>query len=527
MKPKTFSISKYLPVLFLLVFLSFFAHLGNTPLFDADEGVYSEVTREMMANGNFTSIRLNGMPFFHKPPLYYWAQAASIKVLGLNEFGLRLPSAVAALLWCSSIFLFTRRFYDTRTAWYVSLFMAASLMGTLMARAATPDALVNLFLTLTLLNIYRFAHDGNKRHIYWSFMFTALGVLTRGTIVIVLPAMVSVIYFGFNKRWKDLAVLLFNPVGLMVFGLIVIPWYLGEFMLHGKAFFSDLLLLPEMTMHKYKFIGDSLPYYAFPLVVFIGTLPFSGLFLKAVFHLRSHLGDDLLQFMFIWFLLASLLATVSLPYSLLSSAYCFAPLVIIMARTADAFRHSINLFIWPLLLIALIFLIPYAAPYLAGSLENVIGRNAVTTGASYLDGSYRSILGGVMILLVLLPFVKSVTNPMKYAVLGLLFVGIIDFLIMPVMGDILQQPVKNAALLAKKDNLDVVTWRMPYPSFNVYAEMLTEERPPRKGDTVFTRTRFLGKNVHYETLFKKHDIVLIKVLKMPAAGPAEAFYPEK
>jgi len=166
MKPKSFSISKYLPVLLLLIFLSFFAHLGSTPLFDADEGVYSEVTREMMVNMDFTAALLNGMPLFHKPPLFYWAQAASIKILGLNEFGLRLPSAVAALLWAASIFLFTRRYYDTRTAWHACLYMTASLLVTLAARWATPETLFNLFLTLTMLNIYRFFHAGNKRNIY-------------------------------------------------------------------------------------------------------------------------------------------------------------------------------------------------------------------------------------------------------------------------------------------------------------------------------------------------------------------------
>ena len=91
----------------LLLFLSFFAHLGNVPLFDADEGAYCEVTREMVSRQDFTTALLNGMPFPHNPPLFYWSQAASIMILGLNEFALRLPSAIAAFLWVISIFLFT------------------------------------------------------------------------------------------------------------------------------------------------------------------------------------------------------------------------------------------------------------------------------------------------------------------------------------------------------------------------------------------------------------------------------------
>ena len=63
MKSETFSISKYIPVLLLVTFLSFFAHLGNLPLFDADEGTYSEVTREMLVNNDFTLVLLNEKPF--------------------------------------------------------------------------------------------------------------------------------------------------------------------------------------------------------------------------------------------------------------------------------------------------------------------------------------------------------------------------------------------------------------------------------------------------------------------------------
>ena len=478
MKPKPFSISKYLPVLFLLLFLSFFAHLGNVPLFDADEGAYSEVTREMVVNQDFTTALLNGMPFFHKPPLFYWAQAASIKILGLNEFGLRLPSAIAALLWVVSIFLFTRRCYDTRTAWHAALFMGASLLVTLIGRAATPEALLNLFLTLTLLNIYRFYHTGNKRHIYWSFMFAALGVLTKGAIALLLPAAVSIIFFGSTKRWKDLLLLFFNPVGLMVFGLIVIPWYLGEFMLHGEAFLGELLLLQGMETDNYNFIGGSLPYYSYPVFIIIGLLPFTAMFIKAVFHIRKLLSDDLMKFMVLWFLLAFLFLPLAQPKSFFSIAYCFPPLFIIMARVADVFRNPIILFIGPLLFMTLLFLMPLMAPYIAGSIAHEFARNALAEGAVYLDTFYQMTLGAVILLLAILPFIKPVPAPVKYGVLGLLFVSMINFLVLPIVGNILQQPIKSAALLAKKDKLEVVTWRIRPPSFNVYAEMLTEERSP-------------------------------------------------
>ena len=521
MKPKPFSISKHLPVLFLLIFLSFFAHLGNIPLFDADEGAYSEVTREMLQNQDFTSVLLNGMPFPHKPPLFYWAQAASIKILGLNEFGLRLPSAVAALLWAVSIFLFSRRYYDTRTAWHATLFMCASLPVTLVGRSATPEALLNLYLTLTLLNIYRFYHTGNKRHIYWSFMFAALGVLTKGFLAILLPVAVSFFFFGIKKRWKELLALFFNPVGLMVFGLIVIPWYLGEFMLHGEAFLSDLLMLPGVETYEYDFIGFSLPYYSYPVFIFIGLLPFSALSIKAIFHTGKMLSDDMMKFMIIWFLLAFLLLPLVQPKSIFAIAYCFPPLFIIMARTADVFRHSINLFIWPLLFIGLLLLMPYLAPYMAASIENESARKILETGMEYFDLSYQLTLGAVILLLALLPFIRPVSAPAKLGILGLLFVSIINFLVMPIMARTLQQPIKSAGLLAKKEKLDVIQWRIDHPSFNVYAEKITALRAPRTGDTVLTKSVYLGNNFKYKILFENQGVVLVKLLGIAADKSAD------
>jgi 4-amino-4-deoxy-L-arabinose transferase-like glycosyltransferase len=514
MKSETFNISKYFPVLLLIIFLSFFAHLGNLPLFDTDEGAYSEVTREMLANNNFTLALLNDMPFFHKPPLFFWAQAASIKILGLNEFALRLPSAMAALFWAASIFLFTRRFFDTRSAWYATLFMASSFFVTIIGRAATPEAMINLFLTLTLLNIYRFYHTANKRYVYWAFMFAALGVLTKGSIAILLPVAVSFAFFALKKKNKEFFQLLFNPVGLIVFGLIVVPWYLAEFMLYGEAFLSDLFLLQKAEPHHFNFIGSSLPYYSYPVLFLIGLLPNTGFFIKSLSQIRKLISDDLIKFLIIWFLIAILFLPLSHPKSPFSLVYCLPPLFIIMSRVTESFRHSFNLLIWPLLLTAFFCLVPDLAPYIMGSINNEFARNAVAEGSVYFDTYYRLTLGAILLLLTTLPFIKPAPSSTKYAISSLLFVSMIHFLALPILGNTLQQPIKSAALLAKKEKLKVITWRDHSPSFNLYAEMLTEQRGPEAGDILLTKTVYLGNKVRYETLYEKHGIILARILEM-------------
>lgn len=80
----------------LAVLCGFFFNLGAVPLFDLDEGAFSEATREMLLRQDFLSIYLNGQPRFDKPILFHWVQTLSVGALGPTEWGFRLPSAVAA-----------------------------------------------------------------------------------------------------------------------------------------------------------------------------------------------------------------------------------------------------------------------------------------------------------------------------------------------------------------------------------------------------------------------------------------------
>lgn len=512
MKSETFSISKYLPVLLLIIFLSFFAHLGNLPLFDADEGAYSEVTREMLVNNDFTSALLNDIPFFHKPPLFFWIQAASIKILGLTEFALRLPSALAAFLWTASVFLFTRRFFNTRSAWYAALFMTSSFLVTVTGRAATPETMINLFMTLTLLNIYRFYNSGNKRYIYWSYMFAALGVLTKGSLALLIAAAVGSVFFILKKKWKVLLQLLFNPVGLIVFGLIVIPWYVAQFMLYGEAFVSDLFLLQPAESYTVNLLGGSFPYSSYPLLLFIGLLPNTAFFIKAIFQIRKLITEDLIQFMVLWFVIAILFLPLSQPRSPFYLTYTLPPLFIIMSRVTESLRNPYNLYIWPLLLTAFLCLVPDLAPYIIGSINNEFVRIAATEGLVYFDAYYRLTLGAILLLLTTLPLIENAPDATKHAISGLLFVSIIHFLVLPILGNTLQQPIKSAAFQAKNRKMKVISWPDYSPSFCLYSENLTAQRRPEAGEIVLSKTVYLENKIRYETLYEKHGIVLAKIL---------------
>src|SRR5260370_41673022 len=98
------------------VFASFFWMLGAAPLFDVDEGAFSQATLEMFQRGDYLSTYLNGEPRYDKPILVYWLQAASVLAFGPTEFAFRLPSALCATLWCALVVVFTRAAYGATAA---------------------------------------------------------------------------------------------------------------------------------------------------------------------------------------------------------------------------------------------------------------------------------------------------------------------------------------------------------------------------------------------------------------------------
>ncbi len=137
------------------LFISFFYQIHAVPLFDVDEGAFSQATREMFLRGDFLSTYLNHQPRHDKPIFIYWLQAASVASFGVNEFAFRFPSALAATLWVWVVFVLTRKIVNAPTAWLAALFMATSMEIALIGKAATADATLNLFITASMLNLYQ------------------------------------------------------------------------------------------------------------------------------------------------------------------------------------------------------------------------------------------------------------------------------------------------------------------------------------------------------------------------------------
>ena len=95
--------------------------LGGVGFLGPDEPRYASIGREMARSGDWITPRLDGEPWFEKPPLLYWMTGAAFH-LGLGEeMAPRLPVALLSLLFLVFFHWFLRREFGAKAAWYARI----------------------------------------------------------------------------------------------------------------------------------------------------------------------------------------------------------------------------------------------------------------------------------------------------------------------------------------------------------------------------------------------------------------------
>jgi 4-amino-4-deoxy-L-arabinose transferase-like glycosyltransferase len=511
-------------LLALAVLVALFFRLGAVPLFDVDEGAFSEATREMLERGDYVSTWLNGQPRFDKPILIYWLQAASVTLFGAGEFAFRLPSALAAAAWIAAIAVFTRSHVDRRSgtdsaagSGYAAAFIAATTAGvTVIGRGAIADALLNLFLALAMFDIMRYANDPQARYRRRAFLWIGLGLLTKGPVALLVPGAASFLGFALQRRagvwWRAVR----DPLGWLILLAVAAPWYLLEYNRRGDDFLAGFFMRHnvERFMAPLQGHGGGALYYVPALLLIL--LPYSGLFLAVLPGIRrwrwlARTPDSFLWSWFVFVFVFFSFAGTKLPHYLL---YGVTPLFILMARRRHALRSAWLAFVPPILLLGIVAALPYALARSAPNIGNAYVREALgrtdVFGLAWHAGA--GLLLGTALGLAL--WRRAPLWP-RLAATGLLCAAALGSLVLPALGALQQGPVKEAALLARCAGWDVVSWRINVPSFSVYRAAVTPATPlPRPGQVILTRSDALagpGPLAGARILYRKGGIVLLRM----------------
>ena len=203
--------------------------IGLHPLTLPDEGRYAGIAWEMLRSGDWLVPTQDGLPFFHKPPLFYWLTALSMRVFGVSAAAARLAPLLCACLAIAGMFAVTRRRAGEPIAAATVLVLATMPLLFAAAQYANLDLPVAAFIALAIvfaadaaLDLQHGAAHRNALLLAWAC--AALGMLAKGLIGIVLPGLVIVAWLAALRQWRTIARLL-SPAGIAMFVLIAAPWF--------------------------------------------------------------------------------------------------------------------------------------------------------------------------------------------------------------------------------------------------------------------------------------------------------------
>jgi 4-amino-4-deoxy-L-arabinose transferase-like glycosyltransferase len=260
--------------------------LGARDLAKTDEGRYAEIPREMVASGDWLTPRLDGLKYFEKPALQYWATAIAYSAFGLSEWSSRLWTGLTALLGVFVIGLTATRLYGAQCGALASAVLASSLLYLLMGHVDTLDMGLTFFMTAGLCAtlLARASADvrATRRLMLTAWAAFAAAVLSKGLIGIVLPGAVLVVYLAATRDW-----LLVKRIealrGPLLFLVIAAPWFVAVSLVNPG--FAHFFFIHE---HFERFLTTSHhregPWWYFVPILALGILPWLSWLPQALWH---------------------------------------------------------------------------------------------------------------------------------------------------------------------------------------------------------------------------------------------------
>ncbi len=335
------------------------AFQGSRGLWDPDEGRYTNVALQMLRGGDLVTLyRHHESMHFTKPPVAYWAMAASMATFGRNEWAARLPMAIAFALTVLMVFRLGRTFVPDRP-WLPALIYLSAPVPYFASNTINTDTLLAATEALAVLCYVqaRFA-GGSPRWLDGMWAAFGLAFLTKGPPSLLPLLAILVFQFGHPGTTK-----LLRPLGLAAFALVGGTWFVAVCLMHPGLF--DYFLGHEVVARIASDELDRHPQWYGAFVVYgptllIGLLPWLPLALWQVWkHRREDSAAVPAERRFLWFWLLIPLAVFCLARSRLPLYLLplFVPISLLAGRALAqnaVTRRAIWLFgAWLLLLVAM------------------------------------------------------------------------------------------------------------------------------------------------------------------------------
>jgi len=276
--------------LILAVFVLLF-NVGDYGVIESSDARYAEIAREMVVSGDYLHPNFLNIHHYHKPPLTYQITAVGYKIFGINPFGARFFLQIAVVVQILLVYKLTLLLFDDKkVSFWASLIYFTIPIVFFASRFLTTDTFLTTFVLMSMYNWVRYRKEGAYKNLYLFYLSLALGFLTKGPVVFIVPLPFVLLYNRLQPSKNKFSV--HHIFAFILFVSVAFSWYI-YLVWYNKDFLSYFIgaqtvdRFSKNVFHRYK------PFWYFIVCAPLVSLPWSvnlislGKHCKSYFKLKS------------------------------------------------------------------------------------------------------------------------------------------------------------------------------------------------------------------------------------------------
>jgi 4-amino-4-deoxy-L-arabinose transferase-like glycosyltransferase len=238
----------------------------------------------MIITHKFSQPQINYQIFTEKPPLFFWMQALSMHIFGINEFAARFPNALLGSIVLPVIFLIGKKIKDNLFGFIWAMLYGCSILPHLYFKSGIIDPWFNFFIFISIYAIYQIIEFKQKNKNYYSWILVVsiaagLSILTKGPVAILVLGLTSLIILIKQKFRNFLSI---KDITLIICLTIIVAglWLMVDFINNGNQFIKEFTIR-QWELFSSKDAGHGGFFFYHFIVLFFGCFPITPFFIYA------------------------------------------------------------------------------------------------------------------------------------------------------------------------------------------------------------------------------------------------------
>jgi len=210
-------------------------NLGVGSLYAWDEAVYAQVAKEILQTRDWLTPHYEYQVWIDKPPLLMWLTAIFFQSFGVTEFWARAASAFSGIGLVAITYAVGNLIHGRRVGLIAAAVLLTSHDFVLYARSGMTDIMLTLFTWIALYAFLRAEANGSRRWWWLVGVAVALAIMTKSLAAFVAPLVIVLTATARRRLFTTLV----SPdflVAVLIAAMIIAPWHVLMYMVHGKAF---------------------------------------------------------------------------------------------------------------------------------------------------------------------------------------------------------------------------------------------------------------------------------------------------